>query len=68
MARGAVRPVGIAVFLDCRSPLAADGMAVEDGVLWGSDGTVLAVSRQTRLAGERVPCRSPAMAPTAVPH
>jgi len=43
------------VFLDCRSPLAADGMAVEDGVLWGPDGTVLAVSRQTRLADERVP-------------
>lgn len=43
------------VFLDCRSPLAVDGMAVEDGVLWGSDGTVLAVARQTRLADERVP-------------
>jgi acyl-CoA thioesterase len=43
------------VFLDCRSPLAADGLAVEDGVLWGPDGAVLAVSRQTRLADERVP-------------
>jgi acyl-CoA thioesterase len=47
--------VGEHVFLDCRSPLAADGMAVEDGVLWGPDGAVLAVSRQTRLADDRVP-------------
>jgi acyl-CoA thioesterase len=43
------------VYLDCRSPLAADGLAVEDGVLWAPDGTVLAVSRQTRLADDRVP-------------
>jgi len=56
------------VFLDCRSPLAADGMAVEDGVLWGPDGTVLAVSRQTRLADERVPRSFAAMAPMSHPN
>ena len=39
------------VYLSCRSPFAAEGFAVEDGVMWGPDGTVLAVSRQTRLAG-----------------
>jgi acyl-CoA thioesterase len=43
------------VYLDCRAPVAADGMAVEDGALWGPDGTVLAVSRQTRLADAKVP-------------
>jgi acyl-CoA thioesterase len=48
-------PPGDHVYLDCRSPLAADGLAVEDGVLWAPDGTVLAVSRQTRLADDRVP-------------
>jgi acyl-CoA thioesterase len=48
-------PPGGWVYLDCRAPLAADGMAVEDGALWGPDGTVLAVSRQTRLADAKVP-------------
>lgn len=47
---GAHVAVGEHVFLDCRSPIAVDGLAVEDGVLWAPDGTVLAVSRQTRLA------------------
>ena len=46
---------GTYVYLDCRSPRAADGMAVENGELWGPDGTVLAVSRQTRLADARIP-------------
>jgi acyl-CoA thioesterase len=39
------------VYLSCRSPFAAEGFAVEDGIMWGPDGTVLALSRQTRLAG-----------------
>jgi len=51
----ALVPPGGYVFLDCRSPLAVDGMAVENGALWGPDGTVLAVSRQTRLADARIP-------------
>jgi hypothetical protein len=46
---------GERAFLDRRTPLAFDGMAVGDGVLWGRDGTVLAVSHQTRLADERSP-------------
>jgi hypothetical protein len=49
------------VFLECRSPLAIDGLAVEDGVLWAPDGTVLAVYRQTRLADQQPP--SSMMAP-----
>jgi acyl-coenzyme A thioesterase PaaI-like protein len=48
-------PGGAHVYLDCRSPLAADGMVVENGELWGPDGSVLAVSRQTRTADARVP-------------
>jgi acyl-CoA thioesterase len=68
----AVAP-GQHVFLECRSPLAADGMAVEDGALWGPDGTVLAVTHQTRLADQQVPrsfaaAPSPAMAPPRNPH
>lgn len=43
------------VYLDCHSPIAADGLAVENGTLWGPTGAVLAVSRQTRLADARVP-------------
>jgi acyl-CoA thioesterase len=43
------------VYLESRSPLAADGLATEDGVLWAPDGTILALSRQARLADERVP-------------
>jgi acyl-CoA thioesterase len=30
---------------------AAEGFAVEDGSIWGPDGTLLATTRQTRLAG-----------------
>ena len=30
---------------------AAEGFAVEDGTIWGPDGTLLATTRQTRLAG-----------------
>jgi acyl-CoA thioesterase len=30
---------------------AADGFAVEDGSIWGPDGTLVATTRQTRLAG-----------------
>jgi acyl-CoA thioesterase len=48
-------PAGDHVYLDCRAPLAADGMVVENGELWGPDGTVLAVSRQTRHADARIP-------------
>jgi acyl-CoA thioesterase len=47
-------PAGSYVYLDCRSPLAADGIALENGALWGPDGTVLAISRQTRLASDRI--------------
>ncbi|HEY8544232.1 MAG TPA: thioesterase family protein [Acidimicrobiales bacterium] len=60
-------PVGAHVYLDCRSPLAADGLVVEDGELWGPDGTVLAVSRQTRAADARVPLSSAGPAAPATP-
>ena len=30
---------------------AAEGFAVEDGSIWAPDGTLLATTRQTRLAG-----------------
>jgi len=39
------------VYLLCRSPLANEGFAVEDATMWTPDGRVLAVARQTRLAG-----------------
>jgi acyl-CoA thioesterase len=39
------------VYLSCRSPLSNDGFAVEDAAMWAPNGTVLAVARQTRLAG-----------------
>jgi acyl-CoA thioesterase len=44
-------PPGEHVYLSCRSPLASEGFAVEDATMWGPDGRVLAVARQTRLAG-----------------
>jgi len=40
------------VYLSCRSPLSTEGFAVEDATMWAPDGTVLAVARQTRLAGK----------------
>lgn len=42
---------GTYAYLSCRSPFAAEGFAVEEGTLWAADGSVLAVSHQTRLAG-----------------
>lgn len=39
------------VYLACRSPLSTEGFAVEDATMWAPDGSVLAVARQTRLAG-----------------
>lgn len=39
------------VYLSCHSPFASEGFAVEDATMWGPDGRVLAVARQTRLAG-----------------
>src|SRR5215207_1254368 len=39
------------VYLSCRSPLSNEGFAVEDATMWAPDGRVLAVARQTRLAG-----------------
>lgn len=39
------------VYLSCHSPLSNEGFAVEDATLWAPDGRVLAVARQTRLAG-----------------
>ena len=39
------------VYLSCRSPLSDEGFAVEDATMWAADGRVLAVARQTRLAG-----------------
>jgi acyl-CoA thioesterase len=39
------------VYLSCRSPLSHEGFAVEDATMWAPDGRVLAVARQTRLAG-----------------
>jgi acyl-CoA thioesterase len=44
-------PAGDHVYLSCRSPLSTEGFAVEDATMWGPDGSVLAVARQTRLAG-----------------
>jgi acyl-CoA thioesterase len=44
-------PPGEYVYLSCRSPLANEGFAVEDATMWAPDGRVLAVARQTRLAG-----------------
>ena len=44
-------PAGAHVYLSCRSPLSKEGFAVEDATMWAPDGTVLAVARQTRLAG-----------------
>jgi acyl-CoA thioesterase len=48
-------PVGADLYVETHAMLAADGMVVEDGVLWAPDGSVLAVSRQTRLGGDEVP-------------
>ena len=39
------------VYLSCYSPLSTEGFAVEDATMWGPDGRILAVARQTRLAG-----------------
>jgi acyl-CoA thioesterase len=44
-------PPGEFVYLSCRSPLSSEGFAVEDATMWAPDGRVLAVARQTRLAG-----------------
>jgi acyl-CoA thioesterase len=44
-------PRGEYVYLSCRSPLSNEGFAVEDATMWAPDGSVLAVARQTRLAG-----------------
>jgi acyl-CoA thioesterase len=44
-------PPGEYVYLSCRSPRANEGFAVEDATMWAPDGSVLAVARQTRLAG-----------------
>jgi acyl-CoA thioesterase len=44
-------PAGDHVYLSCRSPLSTEGFAVEDATMWAPDGRVLAVARQTRLAG-----------------
>jgi acyl-CoA thioesterase len=44
-------PAGSYVYLSCRSPLSSEGFAVEDATMWAPDGRVLAVARQTRLAG-----------------
>ncbi len=43
-------PAGEYVYLSCQSPLSSEGFAIEDATLWGPDGRVLAVARQTRLA------------------
>jgi hypothetical protein len=44
-------PRGGYVYLFCHSPLSDEGFAVEDATMWAPDGRVLAVARQTRLAG-----------------
>jgi acyl-CoA thioesterase len=44
-------PLGEHVYLACHAPLSTEGFAVEDATMWAPDGTVLAVARQTRLAG-----------------
>jgi acyl-CoA thioesterase len=44
-------PSGEHAYLECRSPYSNEGFAVEDATLWGPGGDVLAVARQTRLAG-----------------
>jgi acyl-CoA thioesterase len=44
-------PAGDHVYLSCHSPLSSQGFAVEDATMWAPDGHLLAVARQTRLAG-----------------
>lgn len=44
-------PPGEFVYLSCHSPLSGEGFSVEDAIMWAPDGRVLAVARQTRLAG-----------------
>jgi acyl-CoA thioesterase len=44
-------PAGEYVYLSCRSLLSNEGFALEDATVWAPDGSVLAVARQTRLAG-----------------
>jgi acyl-CoA thioesterase len=44
-------PAGAYVYLSCHSPLSDEGFAIEDATMWAPDGDVLAVARQTRLAG-----------------
>ena len=44
-------PRGEHVYLSCRSPLSHEGFAVEDATMWEPDDRVLAIARQTRLAG-----------------
>jgi hypothetical protein len=44
-------PPGGHTYLESRSPLSSGGFAVEDTTMWAPDGSVLAVARQTRLAG-----------------
>jgi acyl-CoA thioesterase len=48
-------PPGEHVYLSCRSPLSSEGFAAEDATMWAPDGHVLAVARQTRLAGTETP-------------
>jgi acyl-CoA thioesterase len=56
LASGAPKlPSGGHAYLSCRSPFAGEGFAVEDATLWGPDGSVLAIARQTRLAGDEAP-------------
>jgi acyl-CoA thioesterase len=53
LANGAPQlPASTYAYLSCRSPHAAQGFAAEHGTMWDHEGRVLAITAQTRLAGE----------------
>jgi acyl-CoA thioesterase len=61
LANGAPQlPASTYAYLACRSPHAAQGFAAEHGTMWDHEGRVLAITAQTRLAGEPLAWDSPA--------
>jgi acyl-CoA thioesterase len=44
-------PQGAYIYLETQATVSTQGYTVEDGTLWAPDGTILATSRQLRLAG-----------------
>jgi acyl-CoA thioesterase len=61
LASGAPRLApGAYAHLSCRSPHSAEGFAAEHGTMWDHEGRVLAITAQTRLAGEPLAWAPPA--------